>query len=371
MALDKIEDIIEDIRAGKPVILMDDEDRENEGDLIIAAECVTPELITFFAREACGLICLPLTEDRARQLNLPLMVDANRSTHETNFTVSIEAAKGTTTGISAADRATTVLAAVARDARPEDIIQPGHIFPLVAKKGGVLTRAGHTEAGCDLARLAGFEPAAVIVEIMNEDGTMAHRPQLEAFAEKHQLRIGTIADLIEYRALHDQTIERVHSRKVDTAYGDFLLHVYRDKIGDGLHYALVKGEIRAEEDVLVRVQTLSTLRDVFNTELPGSSTSWSLAKSMQRVAEEGSGIVVLVERAESASEILDQIERYPAKPTPAPRSVSEEGQQVYRVIGAGSQILRDLNVTRMRLLSPPTRFNALSGFHLEIVEFVQ
>jgi len=370
MALNSITEIIDDIRQGKMVILMDDEDRENEGDLIIAAEAVTPEIVTFFAREACGLICLPITEEKAIQLNLPLMVDKNKSTHTTNFTVSIEAATGTTTGISAADRARTVQAAIAPNAKPEDIIQPGHIFPLIAKQGGVLSRAGHTEAGVDLARLGGYQPAALIVEIMNEDGTMAQRPQLEAFAAKHNLKIGTIADLIEYRAMNDKTVERIEQKTINTNFGEFDLHVFHDREDNTRHYALSKGTINAEKPTLVRVQTLNTLRDIFQTVINDDTVAWSLPKSLQHIAEAGEGVLVLVGQQENDDSLLEQIRMFPELPKPEPRSVSEEGQIVYRVIGAGSQILSQLGVGKMRIMGPPTRYNGISGFHLEVVEFV-
>lgn len=372
MALNSIEEIIADIAKGKMVILMDDEDRENEGDIIVAAEAVTPEIVTFFAREACGLICLPITEERALQLDLPLMVDRNKSTHSTNFTVSIEAATGTTTGISAADRARTVQAAVAKDAKPADIIQPGHIFPLVAKRGGVLARAGHTEAGVDLARLGGFEPAALIVEIMNEDGTMAKRPELEAFAEKHGIKIGTIAALIEYRAMNDTTVDLIERKTINTVYGEFDLHVFHDRLDDARHYALSMGEFSAEDPTLVRVQTLNTLRDLFQTVLPTTNQpGWSLSRSLQRIADEGRGVLVLVSQEEDRDQLLEQIRIFPELPKPVVRSVSEEGQIIFRVIGAGSQILSQLGIGKMRLMGPPTRYNGLAGFHLEVVEFIE
>lgn len=368
MAINTIEEILEDFRQGKMVLMMDDEDRENEGDLIIAADVVTPEHITFFARYACGLICLTLTESRARQLSLPLMVENNSSLHETNFTVSIEAADGITTGISAADRAKTVRVAVAKNARPEDLVMPGHIFPLIAQRGGVLTRAGHTEAGCDLARMAGYEAASVIVEVMNEDGTMAKRPDLEAFAQKHGIKIGTIADLIQYRTLYDKTIEHVDTREITTAYGNFEMRTYTDKVSDQVHYALLKGEIVEDEPCLVRVQTLNTLRDAFNTERPGFKKTWSLSDSMARIAAEGKGVIVVVGQEASQAETLAQVEHFPDMP-PVQRVSNEMG--VFRVVGTGSQILRDVGVGKMRLLSSPSRYNAISGFHLEVVEFVE
>jgi 3,4-dihydroxy 2-butanone 4-phosphate synthase / GTP cyclohydrolase II len=370
MPISAIQDIIEDIREGRMVILMDDEDRENEGDLIIAAEAVTAEHITFFASHACGLICLPITEERARRLALPLMVQKNQSQHETNFTVSIDAAVLPAPGITSSGRAATVKAAVARDAQAVDIVQPGHVFPLVAKPGGVLTRAGHTEAGCDLARLAGFEPAAVIVEIVNENGTMARRPQLEQFAERHNLRIGTIADLIAYRALHDQTIARHAEKQIETAWGPFTLVSYRDLTDGGVHFAMVRGVIDPEQPMLVRVHVTNTLRDLFLAERPGKARSWSLHASLERIAREGSGALVLVGRRESPEDVLNQVDMFPEVPQPR-GTTSEKGHHFWRINGTGSQILKDLGVHRMRLLSSPTRFSAISGFNLEITEFLE
>ena len=365
LEIDSIEDILDDFRSGKIVLLMDDEDRENEGDLMVAADSVTAEHIAFFARHECGLICLTLTEERATRLALPLMVEQNRSMHETNFTVSIEAANGITTGISAADRATTVQAAVAPGAGPDDVVMPGHIFPLIAKRGGVLTRAGHTEAGCDLARLTGHEPAAVIVEVMNEDGTMSRGPELMQFAEKHGIRIGTIADLIHYRTLNDKTIDLYDEKPVNTQYGEFTLRTYTDSVSDCIHYALVKGEISESDPCLVRVQTLNTLRDVLGTEHDGFRPSWSWDDSLQQIATEGQGVAVIVGQHQSMHEALSQVRHFPEIP-PEQRTPSD--MFVYRVVGIGSQILRDIGVGKMRLLSSPTRYN-ISGFHLEVVEF--
>lgn len=366
MALSSVPDLIEAIRQGGMVILMDDEDRENEGDLVIAAEAVTPEIINFFASEACGLICMPITETRARQLQLPLMVRDNRSQHETNFTVSIDAAEKKGPGISALQRAHTVRCAASAQAAPTDISQPGHIFPLVAKPGGVLQRAGHTEAGVDLARMAGFEPAALIVEIMNEDGTMARRPELEVFAQKHGLPMGTIADLIEYRSLHEQSVEHVSQKSLATEHGEFELHTFRDLIDHTLHYALARGEISPDKDTLVRVQSLELLRDVIGTQLEDRQ-GWSLARSMARIAQEDCGVLVIVGRQSSAEAQLAEIDAFPA--SVAPRDDDAMGVPNYRIIGTGAQILRRLNVGRMRLLSAPLRFNALSGFNLEVVDF--
>ncbi len=368
MEINSIEEILDDFRQGKMVLIMDDENRENEGDLVIAADVVTPEHVTFFARHACGLICLTITEKRAVQLNLPLMVDQNSSMHETNFTVSIEAADGISTGISAADRAKTVRDAVAKNAKPSDLVMPGHIFPLIANPGGVLTRAGHTEAGCDLARMSGYEPAALIVEVMNEDGTMAQRPELELFAEKHGIKIGTIADLIRYRALYDKTIEQIDEKPITTSEGQFQLHTYTDKVTNCVHYALVMGEIEESEPCVVRVQVLNSLRDVFGTKRPGYKKSWSLPESLKKVSEEGKGVVVIVGQEFSQADALAQVRHFPELP-PEERHSGEMG--IVRVVGTGSQILRDIGVGKMRLLSSPTRFNAISGFQLEVVEFIE
>lgn len=368
MPINTVEEVLDDFRQGRMVLMMDDEDRENEGDLMIAADVVSPEHITFYARHACGLVCLTLTEERARQLSLPRMVEHNSSAHETNFTVSIEAAEGITTGISAADRARTVRAAVAKNAKPDDLVQPGHIFPLIAQRGGVLTRAGHTEAGCDLARLAGYEPASVIVEVMNEDGTMAQRPQLEAFATQHGIKLGTIADLIHYRSLHDTTIERADRRPIETPYGSFQMHTYRDRISDAIHYALTLGAVKESEPCLVRVQVLNTLRDVFQTRRDGFAKTWSLPDAMAQIGKEGQGVLVLVGQAYNPEEALSQVAHFPQAP-PVQRNSRDAG--VYRLIGTGSQILRDLGVGKMRLLTSPSQFNAISGFDLEVVDFVE
>ncbi|UZE95621.1 bifunctional 3,4-dihydroxy-2-butanone-4-phosphate synthase/GTP cyclohydrolase II [Alkalimarinus alittae] len=366
MELNSIEEIIEDIRQGKMVILMDDEDRENEGDLIIAAEQVRPEDINFMAKHARGLICLTLTDERCKYLGLPLMVHSNQAQFQTNFTVSIEAAEGVTTGISAADRAYTVRAAVSRTAKPEDIVQPGHIFPLMAQPGGVLSRAGHTEAGCDLARMAGYEPAAAIVEIMNEDGTMARRPDLEAFAQEHNLKIGTIADLIHYRALNEKTVEKVDEYQIDTEYGEFKLVTYKDTIQGETHLAMVKGNIDQETPVTVRVHMADTLRDLLGARQKGSS-SWPLHRALERVAAEGVGVVVLLSTNSDADLEARVTEFFTPKKT---RGAAQAGSGVYQTVGTGSQILNDLGVRKMQLLSAPMKFSAISGFDLEVVEYI-
>lgn len=368
MQLNSIEELIEDIRQGKMIILLDDEDRENEGDLIMAAEQVRPDDINFMARYARGLICLTLTPERSRQLELPLMVRENMAAHATNFTVSIEAAEGVTTGISAADRAHTVRTAVKRDAKAEDIVQPGHVFPIVAQPGGVLSRAGHTEAGCDLARLAGFEPAAVIVEVMNEDGTMSRRADLEKFAQDHKLKIGTIADLIQYRALNERTVECINERHVHTLHGEFLLRTYQDKARKEKHFALVKGTISPDDPALVRVHVGSTARDVLGllrTE-DDPQNSWTFQGAMQKVAAEGKGVVVLICHSETTEEIEESIDWLLSGKYRRPSQ-----DLVYKQVGTGSQILRDLGVQKMRLMSAPLKFSAISGFNLEVVEYVE
>ncbi|WP_445396636.1 bifunctional 3,4-dihydroxy-2-butanone-4-phosphate synthase/GTP cyclohydrolase II [Zobellella sp. An-6] len=367
MALSSTQEIIDDLRQGKMVILMDDEDRENEGDLIMAAEHVRPEDINFMAKYGRGLICLTLTEARCRQLDLPLMVSRNTEQFSTAFTVSIEAAEGVTTGISAADRARTVQAAVARDAKAADLVQPGHIFPLKAQNGGVLTRAGHTEAGCDLARLAGLEPAAVIVEILNEDGTMARRPDLEKFAEQHGIKLGTIADLIEYRNQNETTIEQVARCHLPTEYGDFELVTFRDTIDNQVHFALKKGEILAEQPTLVRVHIHDMLTDVLMTDRHAART-WPLTKSMARIAEEG-GVLVILGKEETPDHLLSLVRTFEA----VDRGERPEGakwQGTSRRVGVGSQILRAMGVGKMRLLSSPKRYHALSGFGLEVVDYI-
>nr|WP_245586071.1 bifunctional 3,4-dihydroxy-2-butanone-4-phosphate synthase/GTP cyclohydrolase II [Solimonas soli] len=361
--LDPIEDIIADFKAGKMVILMDDENRENEGDILMAAECVRAEDINFMARYGRGLICLTLTQERCRQLRLPQMVSRNEENHKTAFTVSIEAAEGVTTGISAHDRARTVQAAVKRDATPQDVVQPGHIFPLMAQPGGVLTRAGHTEAGCDLARLAGFEPAAVIVEVLNEDGTMARRPDLEVFAREHGIKLGTIADLIRYRLDNEHTVERVAETHVATEFGDFRLVTYQDTIDNTVHLAMVKGNVDSAKPTLVRVHLRNTLQDLLGVE--HDDFGWPLRRALKRVADEGSGVVVVLRKPESAREFVQQVVALNMRDE-TPHDV----RPLLRTYGLGAQILSDLGVRKMRVLSAPKRMQGISGFGLEVVEYV-
>lgn len=368
MPLNTTEEIIADIRQGKMVILMDDEDRENEGDLIMAASQVRAEDINFMARYGRGLICLTLTRERCDQLQLPLMVSNNNAEYGTNFTVSIEAATGVTTGISAADRAVTVQAAVAPNATAEDVVQPGHIFPLMAQAGGVLRRAGHTEAGCDLARLAGLEPASVIVEILNEDGTMARRPDLEIFAKEHDIKIGTIADLIHFRVKHEKTLERAATCAFPSEFGDFQLIAYRDTIDNIAHFALVKGIPTENEPTLVRVHLQSTLND-----LPASlrpECGWPLREALKQIAQAPeNGVIVILNQQETTDNLINTIRDYQRHDEGEKITPNAESEDL-RTHGLGAQILSDLGVRKMRVLSAPKKMHAISGFGLEVVDYV-
>ncbi|RMU70206.1 Bifunctional 3,4-dihydroxy-2-butanone 4-phosphate synthase / GTP cyclohydrolase II [Pseudomonas syringae pv. apii] len=365
MAFDRIEDIIEDYRQRKMVLLVDDEDRENEGDLLLAADCCSPQAISFMAREARGLICLTLTDEHCQRLGLEQMVPSNGSVFATAFTVSIEATTGVTTGISAADRARTVQAAVNPHAVPEDLVQPGHIFPLRARDGGVLTRAGHTEAGCDLARLAGFTPASVIVEVMNDDGSMARRPDLEVFAKKHDIRIGTIADLIHYRLSTEHTIVRIGERELPTVHGTFRLFSYEDRIEGGVHMAMVMGDIRRDAATLVRVHVVDPLRDLVGAEYNGPA-NWTLWAALQRVAQEGHGVVVVLANHESSQALLERIPQL----TQPPRQYTRSQSRIYSEVGTGAQILQDLGVGKLRHLGPPLKYAGLTGYDLEVIESI-
>ncbi len=369
--LHSVEELLEELRAGRMVVVMDDEDRENEGDLLMPASLVRPEDINFMARYGRGLICLTLTRERCRQLRLPLMVSETDRDRRTNFTLSIEAAQGVTTGISAYDRAHTVRTAVAPNANPEDLRQPGHIFPIMAQPGGVLTRAGHTEAGCDLARLAGFEPAAVIVEIMNDDGTMARRPDLEAFARAHNLKIGTIADLIRYRLRNERSVERITEQSVQTEFGEFRLYMYEDHVHRDVHLALTHGPITESCVPLVRVHIADTLRDLLG--IRGPSRAWTLRAAMERVAHAGSGVIVILRDNESPRSLVDAARALGESGAPstaaAPLPDSHAGG-VLRTYGIGAQILKDLGIRRMRVLSAPRQLQGLSAFDLEIDSYV-
>jgi 3,4-dihydroxy 2-butanone 4-phosphate synthase / GTP cyclohydrolase II len=364
--LDSIEEIIDAMRRGEMVVIVDDEDRENEGDLMLAASKVRSEDINFMARYGRGLICLTMTRGRCEQLRLPLMVSDTDRRKTTNFTVSIEAAEGVTTGISAHDRARTIRAAVAPNARPDDLRQPGHVFPLMAQPGGVLTRAGHTEAGCDLARLAGLEPAAVIVEILNADGTMARRDDLIAFARRHELKIGTIADLIEYRLAKEESVEAIGELEVETACGPFRMICFEDHVNRCVHVALVRGRIDPAVPTLVRVHRQDTLGDVIG--IQDAHLGWPLRSAMQLIADEGNGVVVILRQEETAREFMNAVRSLDINAGPA---VPPEGRAMdLRTFGIGAQVLRALGVRQMRVLMAPKHMHALSGFGLEIVEYV-
>jgi 3,4-dihydroxy 2-butanone 4-phosphate synthase/GTP cyclohydrolase II len=367
MQLNTIDELIEDMRQGKMIVLMDDEDRENEGDLIMIAELVRPEDINFMVTHARGLVCLPMTREMCERLELPLMVSDNKSQYSTNFTVSIEASEGVSTGISAQDRARTILAAVNPDAKPSDLAQPGHIFPLMSQPGGVMSRAGHTEAACDLARLAGFSPAGVLIEIMNEDGSMARRPDLERFARQHNLKIGTIADLIHYRAVKEKTVECINKRTVDTLYGEFELSTYRDLALGNLHFVMSKGDITPDEPTLVRVHVMDLAHDVLSLKRQSiaGGASWTYQSALQRVAEEGKGVVLLICYDETTRDVEESIDWLITG-----KQQRRSNEVLYKQVGTGSQILRDLGIGKMRVMSAPMRFSALSGFDLEVVEYV-
>ncbi len=363
VAISPVEDIVADIQAGRMVILVDEEDRENEGDLVLAADHVTPEAINFMARFGRGLICLTLTRERCERLKLPPMVPRNGTKMGTAFTVSIEAAEGVTTGISAADRARTVQVAVAPNAQAADLVQPGHIFPLQAVEGGVLMRAGHTEAGCDLAAMAGCSPSAVICEIMKDDGTMARLPDLQLFAAEHGLKIGTIADLIEHRSRTESLVQRLGSRPLHTAFGEFTAHAFRDQPSGALHLALVKGTWQPQDEVPVRVHEPLSVLDAL--EVGRSMHSWSLEASLRHLQDTGRGVAVLLNCGEDAGQLLAQFEGT-ARSAQAP----ERGRMDLRTYGIGAQILRECGVQRMRLMGNPRRMPSMTGYGLEITGFI-
>ena len=357
MLKNNIIEIIEDIKNGKMVIILDDESRENEGDLICAADLVTPEIINFMASKGRGLICLPMSTNLCDKYDLQMMTSNNKAANRTAFTVSIEAAEGITTGISAADRAYTSRTAVNKDSKASDIVQPGHIFPLKAMEGGVLSRAGHTEAACDLAKLAGLQSAGVICEIMNDDGTMARRDDLIKFGKDNNIKVGTIADLIDYRLSSDSTVEAIHEKDVSNEFGDFKLIVWRDIINDEYHFSLSKGNLQSIESPLVRVQTHSILQDTLGIEDLGKN--WSIRKSLERISKEEAGLFVLINHRDAKSYWLNKLEDKEVEP-----------KTNRRVIGVGSQILRALDLKKISVLGTPTKYNAVSGFNIEITGFV-
>lgn len=363
MAFAPIPELLEEIKAGRMVVIVDDEDRENEGDLIMAAELVRPTDINFMVTHARGLVCLSITRERVQQLGLAPMVSDNRSQHHTNFTVSIEAAEGVTTGISAYDRAHTVRTAVRPDARPEDLAQPGHIFPLMAQPGGVLTRAGHTEAASDLAMLAGLEPAGVLVEILNDDGTMARRPQLEAFAAQHGLKIGSIEDLIAWRLANEHTVERIDEREIDTEFGPFRLLTWRDRIAHDLHFALVRGQPCGERPTLCRVHVKNPLSDVLHWRRPDFGVA--VTDALRMIAEAGEGVLVVLAQPVQPERLLARLREQP-EPSAGKASSAE-----WRRNGAGAQILNDLGLRQLRVIGTPRRQVGLAGYGLEVVDYVE
>lgn len=358
-SISPITEIIEEIRQGRMVVLLDDEDRENEGDLVMAAQHVTREDVNFMAKHGRGLICLTLTEERGKQLNLSPMVERNGTKMETNFTASIEAAEGVTTGISAADRAHTIRTAVHVNARPMDIVSPGHVFPLIAKKGGVLVRAGHTEAGCDIAELANLDASAVICEILKDNGEMARLPDLLDFAAKHDLKVGTIADLINYRSQTESLVKRVAERLVETAFGPFQLIVYQETITNETHLALIKGDITADKSVLVRVHEPLSVLDLLDAS--NKSHSWSLPDAMQMISKADAGVIVMLRRDEKSEDVIHAINS---------ANFSANNQYALKDYGIGAQILRDLGVIKMRLMAEPRKMPSMTGFGLQVTEFV-
>ena len=366
--ISSVSEIVAELRAGRMVILVDEEDRENEGDLVLAAEYVTPEAINFMVTHARGLVCLTLTEERCRQLDLPLMASRNGARYGTNFTMSIEAAEGVETGISAADRAYTIRTAVARDAKPSDLVQPGHIFPLQAVRGGVLVRAGHTEAGCDLTALAGLTPAAVICEILKPDGSMARLPDLLVFAREHNLKIGTIADLIQYRSEHESMVDRLATRRVQTPWGEFDAIAYRDLSSGAAHLALVHGKIDREVETLVRVHEPTTVLDVL---LEGEGThSWGVADALRTISAAPSGILILLNTQGSMENVFAQFESWKAPIDAEEAPADRESRYGLRTYGIGAQIMRDLGVGKAKLLAKPRKMPSMAGFALTITGYI-
>jgi 3,4-dihydroxy 2-butanone 4-phosphate synthase / GTP cyclohydrolase II len=370
--LNSVEEIVADLKAGRMVIVMDDEDRENEGDLIMAAELATPAAVAFMIRHASGIICVPMEEDRLARLDLPQMVASNSESHRTAFTISVDLRAGTTTGVSSSDRAATIRALADERSEPRDFARPGHIFPLRSRRGGVLVRTGHTEAAVDLCRLAGLRPAGVICEVMNDDGTMARRPHLQAFARQHGLKIGTIADLIRYRLRNERSVERVRAQAVQTELGEFMLYAYEDRVSQDVHLALTRGDLRSQEPPLVRVHVVDPLRDLLG--IRADPLSWTLRAAMERIARAGNGVIVILRDRESPDDLLESV-RSVATPSggdaqpDAGKGVRRDGE-VLRTFGVGAQILKDLGVRRMRVLSAPKQIHGIAAFGLEIDSYV-
>ncbi len=365
-ALDSVAEILAELRAGRMVVIMDDEDRENEGDLIMAAECATPDAVAFMIRHTSGIICVPMEEQRLARLELPQMVAVNDEQQRTAFTVSVDVRAGTTTGVSSADRAATIRALADEASVAGDFARPGHIFPLRSRRGGVLVRAGHTEAAIDLCRLAGCKPVGVLCEVMNEDGSMARRPQLEEFARRHQLKIGTIADLIRHRLRTERSVERISEHSVQTELGEFRLYAYQDRASLEVHVALARGRLDGPETPLVRVHLADTLRDLFGIHAP--TRAWTLRAAMQRIAEAGNGVVIVLRQQESARELADSLRTL--APAAAEAAQARAEGVVLRTFGVGAQILQDLGVKRMRVLSAPKQMHGISAFGLEVEGYV-
>jgi 3,4-dihydroxy 2-butanone 4-phosphate synthase/GTP cyclohydrolase II len=370
-ALNSIEEILAELRAGRMVVIMDDEDRENEGDLIMAAERVTPEAVAFMIRHTSGIICVPMEEQQLARLELPQMVPLNNEQQRTAFTVSVDLRAGTTTGVSSADRATTIRALADEASVAGDFARPGHIFPLRSRRGGVLVRAGHTEAALDLCRLAGLKPVGVLCEVMNEDGSMARRPQLEEFARRHQLKIGTIADLIRHRLRTERSVERISEQSVQTELGEFRLYTYQDRANLEVHVALARGRLDGPETPLVRVHLPDTLRDLFGVQ--GAARAWTLRAAMQRIIEAGNGVLIVLRQQESARDLADSLRAFTvvaAAQAPEAAAAGAADSAVLRTFGVGAQILKDLGVKRMRVLSAPKQMHGLSAFGLEVEGYV-
>ena len=369
-SLNSVEEILAELRAGRMVIVMDDEDRENEGDLIMAAEHATAEAVAFMIRHTSGIICVPMEEAALARLDLPQMVPVNSESQRTAFTVSVDLRLGTTTGVSSGDRAATIRALASPSSTPADFARPGHIFPLRSRRGGVLVRAGHTEAAVDLCRLAGLTAMGVLCEVMNDDGSMARRPQLQEFARVHGLKIGTIADLIRYRLRNERTVVRISEQSVQTELGEFRLYAYQDEVTQEVHVALAHGRLDGAATPLVRVHVADTLRDLLG--LRATARTWTLRAAMQRILEAGNGVVVVLRQQESARELAAAVSSFASPaPTPAPESsiVGVEGS-VLRTFGVGAQILKDLGVKRMRVLSAPKQMHGISAFGLEVESYV-
>jgi 3,4-dihydroxy 2-butanone 4-phosphate synthase/GTP cyclohydrolase II len=364
--LSSIAEILNELRAGRMVVIMDDEDRENEGDLIMAAEHATAEAVAFMIRHTSGIICVPMEEEQLTRLELPQMVPLNSESHRTAFTVSVDLRAGITTGVSSADRAATIRALADGSSAAADFARPGHIFPLRSRRGGVLVRAGHTEAAVDLCHLAGLKPIGVLCEVMNEDGSMARRPQLQEFARRHGLKIGTIADLIRHRLRTERSVERISERSVQTELGEFRLYAYQDEVSLEVHLALAHGRLDGPETPLVRVHVTDTLRDLLGVH--GTARAWTLRAAMQRIVDAGNGVVIVLRQQESPRELADAVRSF-AAPAAATAEASAEGT-VLRTFGVGAQILKDLGVKRMRVLSAPKQMHGIAAFGLEVEGYV-